>query len=382
MNLGVGRLERYVLSRTLLGVAGALAVIGAVILLIDFVEVSRTVGGRGDAGFPRLLWLTLLKAPSTILTLLPFAFLFGALAAFVGLNRRSELIAMRAAGVSAWRFILPATVAAFVVGAVTVAALNPLAAMLGAEFEQSRDAVLEEFQTSTPKDTWLRQGDATSQVVIRARSHDEADGTVRLKNVSMYKYRVNANGGLEFERRIEADEARLMPGYWRLKGVREAAPGAGSVRSETLSIPSTLDEQAAIERFTTPEAIAFWRLPATIRGTEAAGFSALPYRLRLHQLLATPLLFAAMSLLAAAFSLRLMRLGGLAVLAGSGVALGFVFFFFNQFCGALGKAEIVPAFAAAWAPPLLALLSGLTLLCYTEDGGIVRGRAAGRTSAT
>jgi lipopolysaccharide export system permease protein len=382
MNLGVGRLERYVLSRTLLGVAGALAVIGSVILLIDFVEVSRTVGGRGDAGFPRLLWLTLLKAPSTVLTLLPFAFLFGTLAAFVGLNRRSELIAMRAAGVSAWRFILPATGAAFIVGAVTIAALNPLAAMLGAQFEQSRDAVLEEFQTSTPKDTWLRQGDDASQVVIRARSHDQVEGTVRLKDVSMFIYRVNAGGGLEFSRRIEADEARLMPGYWQLKGVREAAPGAGSVRSETLSIPSSLDEQAAIERFTTPEAIAFWRLPATIRGTESAGFSALPYRLRLHQLLATPILFAAMSLLAAAFSLRLMRLGGLAALAGSGVALGFVFFFFNQFCGALGKAEIVPAFAAAWAPPVLALLSGLTLLCYTEDGGIVRGRVAGRKTVT
>ncbi len=382
MNLGVGRLERYVLSRTLIGVAGALAVIGSVILLIDFVEVSRTVGGRGDAGFPRLLWLTLLKAPSTILTLLPFAFLFGTLAAFVGLNRRSELIAMRAAGVSAWRFILPATGAAFMVGAVTIAALNPLAAMLGAQFEQSRDAVLEEFQTSTPKDTWLRQGDESSQVVIRARSHDQVDGTVRLKDVSMFVYRITASGGLEFTRRIEADEARLMPGYWQLRGVREAAPGAGSVRSETLSIPSTLDEQAAIERFTTPAAIAFWRLPATIRGTESAGFSALPYRLRLHQLLATPILFAAMSLLAAAFSLRLMRLGGLAALAGSGVALGFVFFFFNQFCGALGKAEIVPAFAAAWAPPVLALLSGLTLLCYTEDGGIVRGRVAGRKTAT
>lgn len=382
MSFGIGRLERYVLTRTMAGVAGALAVIGAVILLIDFVEVSRTVGGRGDAGFPRLLWLTLLKAPSTVLTLLPFAFLFGTLAAFVGLNRRSELIAMRAAGVSAWRFILPAAAAAFIVGTFTVAAFNPLAAMLGAEFEQSRDAVLEEFQTSKPKDTWLRQGDASSQVVIRARSHDETEGSVRLKDVSMFVYRVNPQGGLEFSRRIEADEARLMPGYWRLKGVREAAPGAGSVRSETLSIPSTLDEQAAIERFTTPNAIAFWRLPATIRGTEAAGFSALPYRLRLHQLLATPLLFAAMSVLAAAFSLRLMRLGGLAALAGSGVALGFVFFFFNQFCGALGKAEIIPPFAAAWAPPLLALLSGLTLLCYTEDGGIVRSRAAGRMSAT
>ena len=67
-------------------------------------------------------------------------------------------------------------------------------------------------------------------------------------------------------------------------------------------------------------------------------------------------------------TLKLRRLGGLAVLAASGVSLGFVFYFFNQFAGALGKAEVIPVFAAAWAPPLLALLSGLTLLCYTEDG--------------
>ncbi len=75
-----------------------------------------------------------------------------------------------------------------------------------------------------------------------------------------------------------------------------------------------------------------------------------------------------MAVLAAAFSLRLIRLGGLAGLAGSGIALGFTFFFFNAVCGALGRSGIIPTYAAAWAPPVLALLSGLSLLCYTEDG--------------
>jgi lipopolysaccharide export system permease protein len=92
------------------------------------------------------------------------------------------------------------------------------------------------------------------------------------------------------------------------------------------------------------------------------------YRLRFQQLLATPLLFSAMSILAAAFSLRLMRLGGLAGLASVGVGLGFLVFFLNQFCGALGSSEVMPAPIAAWAPPILALLAGVTLLCYTEDG--------------
>ena len=109
-------------------------------------------------------------------------------------------------------------------------------------------------------------------------------------------------------------------------------------------------------------------LPGAITRIEEAGFSAVNYRLRLHQLMAAPLLFAAMSILAAAFSLRLTRLGGLAALAGTGVATGFAFFFFNQLCASLAQAEVVPPFAAAWTPPILALLSAFTLIFYTEDG--------------
>ena len=48
----MNRLERYVLARTLGGIAAALTVITAVILLIQFVELSRTMGVRVD----RSLW--------------------------------------------------------------------------------------------------------------------------------------------------------------------------------------------------------------------------------------------------------------------------------------------------------------------------------------
>jgi len=92
------------------------------------------------------------------------------------------------------------------------------------------------------------------------------------------------------------------------------------------------------------------------------------YRLRLQQLLAAPALYAAMAVLAAAFSLKLTRLGGLAGLAGAGVAGGFGVFFLNQLSASLAKAEVVPPSAAAWIPPILALLSAFTLLFYTEDG--------------
>ena len=267
------------LARTLGSVGAALALISAVILLVQFVALSRSIGVRADVSAGDLFGLTLLESPGVIQVTLPIVFLFGTGGAFVGLNRRSELVAMRAAGISAWRFISPAAAAALIAGILVVVVL-----------------------------------------------------------------------------------------FWLLTDVREASAGESSVRSDSLSIRSTLDSEAAVERFVSPEAIASWRLPQAIRSTEAAGFSASGYRLRLQQLLATPLLFAAMAILAAAFSLRLARLGGLAPLAGAGVALGFVVYFFNSFSGALGRADIIPLFAAAWAPAVVALLAGLTLLCYTEDG--------------
>ena len=118
-------MQVYVLTRTLMGVGAALGVIGSVIMLIEFVELSRTLGGRTELTFFQLIGLMLLKSPTVILLLLPFVFLFGAMGAFVTLNRRSELVAMRAAGVSAWRFIAPAAAAAFGLGVLTITVLNP-----------------------------------------------------------------------------------------------------------------------------------------------------------------------------------------------------------------------------------------------------------------
>lgn len=364
----MGRIERYVSGRLLAGVLAALAILSAVVLLIQFVELSGQVGTRADVGAESIFGLTLLRAPSLIQVLLPFCFLFGGLGAYVGLNRRSELVAMRAAGVSAWRFVLPPAVGAFVLGVVAVGGLNPLAASLNARFEAERSRVMQNYLGDQPQDVWLRQGDATTQVVIHAKDRVFHGGVATLKGVSLFIYEKNPRGVPEFRRRLEAAEATLLPGFWRLKDVSEATAGDSSIRSESLSIRSTLDAEAAMERLASPEAIAFWKLPKAIQMTEQAGFSASGYRLRFQQLLSTPLLFAAMTILAAAFSLRLARLGGLAGLGGVGVALGFVMFFFNQFAGALARADILPLFAAAWAPAVVALLAGVTLLCYTEDG--------------
>ena len=97
MRLRLGRIERYVLIQQMKSLGVALAVIAALVMLIDFVEVSRGLNSSGELSGGRILGLVMVKSPSVIVQLLPFVFLFGTLGAFVSLNRRSELIAMRAA---------------------------------------------------------------------------------------------------------------------------------------------------------------------------------------------------------------------------------------------------------------------------------------------
>ena len=283
------KLQVYVAARTVGGIGCALAAVFSIILLVDTVELSRALGGRADISFVRILELSLLKAPSVILILLPFAVLFGAMGAFVTLNRRAELIAMRTAGLSAWGFILPAALAAGLVGVVGVVGLNPLASGLNARFVELRTRLVSGGGAASPGEVWLREGDGATETVIHAKaSNTRRGGPTRLEGVSIYIQGGGRPGAIGLARRIEADSAVLTPGYWRLTRAREARAGSEQVRSESLLLPSTLDHPADLEGFASPGAVAVWDLPATIRAADQAGYSSAAYRIRLQQQLALP----------------------------------------------------------------------------------------------
>jgi lipopolysaccharide export system permease protein len=362
----MGRLQLYVLRHVILWIVTFLLVFASMELLIDFVSISRDVGARVDISPAGVARLTLMKAPAVLLVLLPFVFLGGTLAAYVTLNRRSELTAMRAAGVSAWRFIFPAAATAFLCGIAATTLVNPAASRLNALYESERADLMKDYLPgAAPKDVWRREGKGRNQVVIHARSQTESSV---LKDVSVFRYLVDGQGVPQFQQRVEAREARFGPGGLVLTDVRSSRPGGLEERSDSLTLSAEISDPSALLHSGAADQISFWDLPGAIRRARDAGLTSTAYQIQLQQLIAAPVLYAAMAILAAAFSLRLMRLGGLAGMAGAGVAIGFAVFFINALCGALGRSGVIPTYAAVWAPPALALLSGLSLLCYTEDG--------------
>ncbi|MGA9657863.1 MAG: LPS export ABC transporter permease LptG [Asticcacaulis sp.] len=360
-------LETYILKTCITAFLSSFMVVASLIFLIEYVSISKSLGGKIDVSGISVIGLMLQKSPGSILVLLPFAFLFGALFAFVNLNRRSELIAMRAAGVSAWRFVTPAAVLAFVFGLFTIGVLNPIASNLSDQYDVIASRLNAQENIQNTGGVYLRQGDGHQQIVIRGESQDKKNG--HLNGVTFWIYDISADEVPVFRKRIDAREAILKPGYWMLKNAQEATVAGPAIPAyDVLTIPSNLNPEKAFRKYVSTQAVPFWRLPGLIHQNRISGFSTADYELKLYQLLATPLMFAAMTALGAVFSLRLMRLGGMTGLVISGISLGFVVFFVNQLFSSMGKAGLIPIFLAGWTPAVLAMLAAMTLLVYTEDG--------------
>jgi len=136
----------------------------------------------------------------------------------------------------------------------------------------------------------------------------------------------------------------------------------------TLTIVTDLTPDRIEDSFASPDTLSFWALPGFIAILEQAGFSAIRHRLQFQSLLALPALSVAMALLAAGFSMRPSRQGGVARMLGAGVAAGFALFVLDKVTAEFGESGALPVWLAAWAPCIAGLLLAMGLLLHLEDG--------------
>ncbi|GAB4167801.1 MAG: LPS export ABC transporter permease LptG [Thalassobaculales bacterium] len=355
----------YVARAFLVKFAGVLAGILCIVLVFDLIELLRRGGGQANVGFGLLIEMALLKLPNMAQIVLPFAVLFAGLLTFSRLTRTNELIVCRAAGVSAWQFLAPAIVCAFLIGAFRVTVFNPVAAVMTARFEQLEDQVLRgrsSLLAVSESGLWLRQGSQGSDSILHAGSLDPRDQVFH----DVIGFLFDGEDG--FAGRLDAKRARLLPGRWEFEGVELMHRDQTPQKLERYSLPTELTLAHLQDTFAPPETLSFWDLPRFIDILERAGFSAARHRLHLNALLSSPLLLCAMVLIAAAFSMRMVRRGGTMAIAAGGLASGFILYFATDLIYALGLSARLPVVLAAWTPAAVSLLLGVATLLHQEDG--------------
>lgn len=365
-------LALYIARRFVVMLLRVIVLFFVIMVLIDGVDQLRRAG-KVELGLAEALRLSALNVPTSLYQILPLLVLLAGIAMFLGLARSSELVVMRASGLSALRFLIAPVAMALVAGAVTVAVLNPLVAAtqqryddLWAQRSDEGAGTLSIGETGL----WLRQGDGdgSGQTVINA-GRANSDGT-ELFEVAFLSF----GGEGRPMARVQARRAVLVPGAWELTGAKrwpleaENPEAAAEALPDGWRLPSDLTADGIRDSFGTPSAIGIWDLPAFIADLERAGFSARQYRVWLQMELAQPLLFAAMVLIAAGFTMRHARFGQTGRMVLMAVLLGLMIFFLRNFAQVLGQNGQIPVALAAWAPPVAACLLALGLLLHLEDG--------------
>jgi lipopolysaccharide export system permease protein len=348
---------RLYLTRSFAVLVGLVLVLMALDLLGESGKILA-VPGNGDAQ----LWQYVgLRIPLLVSRFLPFSVLLGTLIVFVGLNQNSEVVAMKAAGISAHQILAPLIVASVAV-AIVAFAFNETVVVRSARVVNAwtdNDYKPIPPESGVLSNVWLiHEG-----TLVRARQVAGHGTSFRAEGLTIYE----RQGG-ELARIVDAARAVPDGSAWRLDDVRVYDSSMNLVRKlpHMAALQGVAPQELTLAKVD-PDETGFFPLRQKIEDMEAAGKTTSAARAGMWHKISGPLSIVLMPLLAAVAAFGLARSGQVLLRACIGMALGFAYFVADNFSLAMGNVGAYPPMLAAWAPFFLFLLVGEAVLIRSEE---------------
>lgn len=341
-----------------------IAMLGMLVLVLQMLDLLSEAGnvlaypGNGDAELWRYVGLRL---PQIVSRFLPFSVLLGTLVTLTTLNANSEVVSMKAGGLSAHQILAPLMLVSLVFAVVSFAFNERVVVRATAALTAWENAKFGPVPTDkgTKTNVWVRDGED----LVRAGIISGTGNNVTLQDVSIYDRR-----GDRLVTVIHAPSGRYAGKGWDLKDATAFDVNQGT--SQTLGAIHVGDNIRP-DQFTLssvdPEALSFPQLQDAIQTLRAAGRPVAALEGSLWHKVTEPLSSLLMPLLGSVAAFGIARSGRLFVRAVIGMALGFTFFVADNFALSMGNLGVYPPVLAAWAPLLLFLLVGESVLFTTEE---------------
>lgn len=351
-------LDRYIGRAVITGVVGAALVMLTLDTLISF------AGETGDIGRAKYtVWYAigyvLLKVPQELYLFFPMIALLGTMYGLGMLANHSELIAMRAAGLSTARI----TYAVLKTGIILAAIAIFIGEVIGPPAVQYAklkrvNAMAEKISLNTDFGLWARDGDTYIHV-----RRVEGDG--HLVGVNLYLFDENQI----LKSTISATSAEYKNDRWELQRVTTEVitpQGIKTHASDTMEWQSLLNPEVVNVVSVTPENLSVFKLRSYIDYLVDNQLDASRYRLTFWTKIIAPLTIAVMIVLAVPFVFGSLRDASTGKRIIIGFMLGLGFYLFNTLSGQIGLVYNLPPFLAAILPTFVTMGFGVFLLYRTR----------------
>lgn len=345
------RIDWVILRRLAARVGMTVVVFFGLLCLVESLDTWRFTA-LTKAGGP-LLALTgiAIGAFRTIVGTLPVVLLVGTIIGVLDLQSRRELTVIKATGVSIWRIVLFPVLAAVILGGFISFVGDPFAISVGRGLPAAR---------SSGGPLWLEQRGSDGFYILNAdRVRDQGRA---LDGVSLFF--TDARDRV----RVEAESARLAEGAWELTNAVRYRLDSAPEKLDRLRVSTATTAGDMRVRLTAVTDLTFGELVNIVSQNVADPELRAAAITSLLRLLALPGLLVGSVLIGFAFTSgyqRTNKYGG-AVLYG--VVLGFVVYVVTELAYRSGYAGVLDPASAAAGPAFVAIVIGLTVLLYKEDG--------------
>ncbi|MEL7188076.1 MAG: LPS export ABC transporter permease LptG [Pseudomonadota bacterium] len=355
-------LTLYLAKMFVVRILAVLVMLVLVLMALDLLGTSGKILAPDGNGQAEIFKYVSLRVPQLISRFLPYSVLLATLIALVTLNQNSEVVAMKAAGLSAHQVLSPLLLTAALIAVISFAFNERIVTRANATLKvwEAVDYGPIPEETGTRANIYLTDGTN----ILTAGSLAGRGEDIRLTNVTWYS---RASGAI-ITHQVRAKSAEYAGPGWRLSDpVRFDVASAETEELETLVVGEMLTPEQIDLQSIDPDAQSFFELGETIEAFEAVGRRTSEMKAKWWHRLAGPLSALLMPLLGSVAAFGLARSGQLFVRAIIGMALGFAYFVVDNAALAMGSFGGYPPFLAAWAPFLLFLLVGETVLIRTEE---------------
>lgn len=362
MNFFPSRTLAFYMSKMLMiRTFAVLAMLVLVLQALDLLGESGRIMAQEGNGQSELWTYVSLRAPQLVARFLPFAVLLGTIITAATLNQNSEVVSMKAGGLSAHQILAPLIIASMLVAVVSFLfneiVVAPATARLSAWEKVEYGPIPEASNVRT--NVWVRDGNN----LINAKTVTGSGNDVLLQDITIYDRADNVLRSL-----MQGEEARYSGSDWTMTGVTQFNVRTGT---EEQKDSVRLSESLRPDQFTlanvNAEGLNFMQLRSAIAELKEAGRPTMGLESSLWHKISGPLSSVLMPLLGAVAAFGLARSGQLFVRAVIGMALGFAYFVADNFSLAMGTIGAYPPILAAWAPFMLFFLIGETVLIRTEE---------------
>lgn len=351
----------YMARMFLVRSAAVLFALALVLQTLDLLGQSGDILAHKGNGGAQLWFYVSLRLPQIIAFLLPFSVLLGTLITLATLNQNSEVISMKAAGLSAHQVLAPLIVASLGVAALSFAFNDRIVARASATLDRWERVDYGPIPTDrkSQQNVWVRDGDH----LIHASNVTGRGAGTRLSDVTVY----NRTGGT-LNAIVRAPSARPDKGAWIVQGARrfDVAQGTETQLGDIRVAGGVRPDQFTLANVDA-DGLSFKGLWAAIADLRDAGRPTASLESELWHKISGPLSAVLMPLLGAVAAFGIARSGRLFIRAVIGMALGFAYFVADNFGLAMGNLGAYPPLLAAWGPFLLFLLIGEAVLIQTEE---------------